>query len=819
MEWYSDFTNIQGLAISGNSLFLLYSDNKVIAKMKIKPLLELSNPSLTPLPNDPFQNNNRMEDSIISTIEVPSPSPSPPPPLISTIPTTATTTTTHSANETSTNTQTETTNSNSDFPEASLAITSTLDSSSIVFAKPIKKKKKKAKIPEILSPNSVAVQNSVISQNNILPKSTSDLNLLKLSSSTPASSAINNSNDSKSTHKRNKSATEREIVKLEEIPLVIDPMKPGSPSNTNSTSNSFKNSIKEIKLFSEKVGISKGLEEFKQIMKDPFKDDKKQQHQETTQQSLSPLLSANNNDISKQMSSFHILTKSTFESLSIYRQHKDKSIESVLSFILHWLTIYDAQSSSSSPANDVPNSWLTEIITSYIELKLSKDYEFKLSSQEVLVLLNKYIEYVHTARILASCNQLKYTDCVTYLCTKELEKLTKSGVAQTMEDALNKRDGINSLNLLRSSNSLSLFIHYFDKLLELVPNNITDYCISNYPMIQPWNLDRLRSINLNLYTHYLLQLMNLYSNCRKDADLVELCFECCLVDCNVSTDILYQDNRLPKRNAHLLNWKHNDILLNIINNPKSYSFNPTHLKLSCENAGYFPGLIKLYINSNQIRKCINYLVELDDRDSLEQLMQSITQLSEWKYLIGQVDNTRNRNTNETNWRITLPNIVELMLLTIGLEDSLHILLEFNQLFTDNNATMPFFKSFIQKGHNESTLKHTTNLLLEHLDTYLWSQKNPYLSIQHNNTLQKEICAHEIPHINFATYSALPSYWENCKNHWGVSTAPLIITSCYYCTLPIKNNISSNCVTFTCGHVYHESCVKNNICFLCKSSVP
>src|SRR5690348_7173978 len=114
-------------------------------------------------------------------------------------------------------------------------------------------------------------------------------------------------------------------------------------------------------------------------------------------------------------------------------------------------------------------------------------------------------------------------------------------------------------------------------------------------------------------------------------------FEINLIDCAVPIKEVYQSSKLPSFNAHCKEWKHNAILVKIIDHSSEYHYNSTHLKLLCETYGYFTGLIKLYIKSHQIRKAISFLTEMDDITTLFDIMKNNYNPQDWLFLLHQVE--------------------------------------------------------------------------------------------------------------------------------------------------------------------------------------
>jgi hypothetical protein len=322
---------------------------------------------------------------------------------------------------------------------------------------------------------------------------------------------------------------------------------------------------------------------------------------------------------------------------------------------------------------------VSEILTTYIELKVSSDGG-KLeqwSEASLIEFLDRFYLFLHHPRIFFICNQLQLEKAIQHLHELEDKQRNVNGSAKDairdgLEEMINQKDGQGALNIIRSTN-LSISLRYLKQIFQLAPKGVVDYSVVSYPSIKPWNMEFAKVSSPSYYLLYLTELMNSQSECRRDAPLVECWFECNLTDSALPLAELCQDNnsRLPRRGSHLRKWKHKDILDAIIDNPTVYNYSTTRLKLLCENHGYFVGLIKLFIRSNQIRTAITLLLETDDAPTLLSLISNIHDTTEWKFLLTQMEKLEHAEPR----LITRESVISLMIISIGIKSSLEILID------------------------------------------------------------------------------------------------------------------------------------------------
>ncbi len=436
---------------------------------------------------------------------------------------------------------------------------------------------------------------------------------------------------------------------------------------------------------------TRGLDDIRQLtnfIKEPFLSTDKRAEKE-------PVVPSSTE--SEESSPFYKLTRMTYEALVNDRHQRDKSVPSVIAFIDHWLTFLNDRSTTEV---DVPSSWMTEILTTYLELKLGSSGQW--TEEQVMEFIDKHYHFLHLPRLFFLCNSLKMDNLIRYLHDKEDKEkgsqASKDSLKEILEQLIAQKDATNALQVLRKSNNLGSTLRYIHTLCDLSLRPTVDYCVQCYPSVRPWNLEFLRG-NVTMYLHYLTELMNSHLECHREAPLVEQWFEYALLDAAPPLTQLAQpsNTRLPCKGSHLIQWQHQVILSDIIDSTSKYSYNATHLKLLCEKYGYFKGLIQLYIKSNQTRKAISFLLESDDMSTLATLMANNYDVTEWKYLIAQLEKLEMSTDNDTPREITQQRVVSLMCIALGVKTTLEVLME---RISTVQLPLPILVNFVHRGSIE-----------------------------------------------------------------------------------------------------------------------
>lgn len=256
-----------------------------------------------------------------------------------------------------------------------------------------------------------------------------------------------------------------------------------------------------------------------------------------------------------QSNPFYQLSKTAYEALVTYRRDSEKqfsssiftdlsnssssrSLLSLLALIDHWLTTFAV---SQTMMGGVPSYWITEIITNYFELKISKEaaslsrYSTNLNSsnstlyhwsdQEASKFIDKYFEWMNLHRIFFACNQSMLVHSTRLLLDKEnslfneyaplLQDTSQSqtpaivknmihfnvvkedySVKIAVDKCMKEGDISGAFSLIKKINSIgagkaikeSIFLRFIPYLFSADAIGSARMCAPFYPSILPWNV-------------------------------------------------------------------------------------------------------------------------------------------------------------------------------------------------------------------------------------------------------------------------------------------------------------------------------------------
>lgn len=918
VEWHADLVNIQDVSIRHNAVYILHGG------LANKPtnISKVTLPFSAPLPQMNSSEQRSTENIVTSEIQncetdkksgeeqVASPRPVLQPslstssskisvdvPMRNYLPPTETQQTVNTAAAPTTppitNSPVLQTNfldlTNQNFPQPETATAATV----VSVAKKITRKKKRSKIPEILSPLSPTPLSSKIPDTSAtdrsLSRSTSASSLGSQQALQPQqrinnTTASNNNFDmtQSSRHFNNRSAMDdNAALTMNELPLedgssVDSKVYQHSDWKAPNFVSSFKEKVATISTQINKMQIDDIHQQLRSFIKDPImsgmniassKTEELISHRgsDLVDPSISNRSSYNNGTDASKHEENVLLSKRNMDILTGYRRDKSLPLSCVLDELQIWLQSFETDAAIASV---IPSSWITELLTSYFEFRSSNNEGLVWTEKEAHDFLQKYVKFIHHPRVFFACNQARFSSNLEFFWDQEDKADEASSIGDSsppthqrqldnlrsqVEKYLSAGNGVAALNTLKKHNNLILTLRYLKQLFRSAPKPTASYCVFSYPTILPWNVESCISIQEGLTTllFYLTELMQQEQDCRRDSHLTELWFECNLADGAPALDELCLNKKTPRRNAHLQKWEHYGTLKIIIENTRNeYHYQTVHLKLLCEKYGFFPGLAILYRKSNQTRRAIDLILQMDDLASFTELMSENTELFDWKYLLSQLSSQQEQQDPPNNINIEI--VTHMMLRCIGTAQSLELLQECSSpLLTQLPVSV--FQECIRMAQIEREQELLTREMLEIYDAYLWSARPSGLAPQFRAVLEEEllaqskgdantdsslrsipfVTAHEVTptstgsasllnnansplptvryELAFDYLSPVKRFYEERGVHWG---SHMSNTHCPYCSLPLIPSPNDKVLlpgtmppvsVLPCGHGAHPRC--------------
>lgn len=520
-------------------------------------------------------------------------------------------------------------------------------------------------------------------------------------------------------------------------------------------------------------------------------------------------------------------TSRVYRELEEYRRSQnEEAAEQLLTSLSTWM-----QNESSTLQEDVdakiPNQWRTELMTSYLEMMISRG----MTEDKVVEIIETHWSVVHHPRIFFISNQHKLKSVVklfldrykslsvdndTLHSSLDLQKTENHN--EHIRQHINANNPKAALKLLQKTNNLILTMNHLGSLLEKLPLQVIDYCIFQYPSILPWNvLDALHydpssfktlsSVpSLETLSLYLSKLFKYHTECLHDTTLLHLYIECNLIDGAPSKEdnahYISSQGLVPKKNAHTVKWKHKEELLKMVRDKKTYPYDDIQVVVLFEKYAFFPGLVVLYLSSNQSRKALDIILSMDDLVSFKELMSQHYDRYDWGHVLSIKTKYLTENEGKDEAEIMVDVIFSLLISCLGSQGALSIL-EKHESFMQHMSPESF-EMMIRVATLESKTAEVSMELLEHINTYFWSPRTSVLPPQFRSAVDKEL---HRKHAIIDYHPPTIRFYEEASPHWGTS---ITATQCPLCSIPILQYSSPIMVRL---YSHYKSYLKSRRCSL------
>lgn len=204
------------------------------------------------------------------------------------------------------------------------------------------------------------------------------------------------------------------------------------------------------------------------------------------------------------------------------------------------------------------------------------------TASEAEAFVSKYGVYLNPDLAAEVCNLRQFIGALKIVLD---EVVSSADMEETYEDIVNwvsdKEIG-KAFTALRERNSLCLLLHLLDILLKKCPEETIDMCVSKYPVLYPWNIERAlfgkelawesgdsheilepnSLIQASKYFRYLVRLLEEKGDeAGQDTQIVSRCVELCFAGEAVVGDVFDREDRVAwvaalVRQPHRFNYDH-----------------------------------------------------------------------------------------------------------------------------------------------------------------------------------------------------------------------------------------------------------------------
>eukprot|EP00026_Physarum_polycephalum_P000440 Phypoly_transcript_00441.p1 GENE.Phypoly_transcript_00441~~Phypoly_transcript_00441.p1 ORF type:complete len:1585 (+),score=566.32 Phypoly_transcript_00441:138-4757(+) len=555
------------------------------------------------------------------------------------------------------------------------------------------------------------------------------------------------------------------------------------------------------------------------------------------------------------------LTKITHDALVAFR--KDNGTTEVLfPFLKLWIAQFKP---AEFPLSQLGSENAKNLQTEFAQVSdlANACFEFQIFEGSPENFIVEYFSFLDVDQVIAACMQHRLGDCFGVVFKLDEEKAPQRDAnLVALERFLRDRDGYNAQALLRSTKkSLMFSARILPQFFESAPKDAINYTVSLYPKIRPWFVEWRISENLpRYYIDYLTALLSTREECRKNQNFVHSFFGHCLRTAAPNREDLFSNSQ-PVRGAHKREWGYAESLIEVIQNEyQVYSRNSEHLQHMCEKAGFFPGLLQLYLLHGQIRQAVDLVVCTDDEPGLFHVLSDSSDSEMWSCAMQRMQQMRAdfaQPNPESEFAITKDAFLKFMIRRLGPLPAMQLLLKETE-FAKSGISHEAYKVFTTMGKVEIREKRPLVYeMLSTIDSYLWSRKPKAVcpQIRYVFELESSLQDASLQNVNLQNAnmqfpqqpSTLPSYldqpsipgtpvalkfdlenfpvfYEEATGHWGAETE-FSNGTCPLCTLPLLENPEGSGLGLgsgptvlifpKCGHAFHGFCNENDhACSVC-----
>jgi len=412
-------------------------------------------------------------------------------------------------------------------------------------------------------------------------------------------------------------------------------------------------------------------------------------------------------------------------------------------------------------------SQIDDLLVAYLSLQLSAHRPVKefLKRYACFLDLNKVFEICVVNHICEECcSRLGKEYCPTVSVAEALAQPVTIHIESSTIDS--------ALTLL--GRNPALIFHFLPTLTMAHASKTVLVAAAQYPLVTPWMVrgvllsrEAVRdaatddaSHGQNLYLNYLVALLK-QNRCRANAKVVTEFFDLCLAT-NQPKGVFREEQDttqrwwwqepvtvVPSVGCHRIVWKHQALLLEVLQNPAVYRYEDQRLARACAKFGFVKGLQILYLRSSApavTSAALSLALLTQDVDFLLALMDK--QLSPF------VGDPKDAPVKFEHWRTLLIRckdsggidfwvVVKHMTTLLGSYLALFVLLQ-SGVLRDEQLSASVYADFLTSWELQEKQRSLGLHLLETIDTHLWQTSSPALSaplraaLRHEQSVQQKL---------------------------------------------------------------------------------
>lgn len=365
--------------------------------------------------------------------------------------------------------------------------------------------------------------------------------------------------------------------------------------------------------------------------------------------------------------------------------------------------------------------------------------------KETEAFVNKYGAYLNPELAAEVCNLRLFSSALNLVLDRAVSSPEMSDACDEIVNWIAEKEISKAISVLREQDSICILLHLLDVLLKKCPQDAIEICVTKYPVLYPWNVERSlfgAKIDWNdqeqngelfkpesvaqtsKYFRYLARLLEEKSgDAGKDSLIVNRCLQLCFGGVKVVGKFFEEDDR-----NGLASW-----VAVIVRQPERFNYDHAKCWALFTKNHLLEGLLELSLLSlrddvtraqgfSELHELVAIIVKKKQLRALESVFQKVSKLEAsckveqiLLRVLSQIEtcvSIENRNEELSS------TVIYALLNCVALQYGMHLLARYPLLFAATPLSM--YHTIIENHVLTSRQMHQVNQMLEVVDTHVWS---------------------------------------------------------------------------------------------------
>ncbi|GLD92129.1 hypothetical protein PINS_up000662 [Pythium insidiosum] len=505
------------------------------------------------------------------------------------------------------------------------------------------------------------------------------------------------------------------------------------------------------------------------------------------------------------------------------------------------------------------------------------DADVSWTGREAEGFVTKYGIYLNTELAAEVCNKCKMGGALNAVLDQVVSSSNMSSVCDDIVNWIAEKQFAKALETLSEMNSICLILHVLDLLLKKCPHDAIELCVSRYPTLTPWNVERclfgerpetitieelLKPENLpqtSAYFRYLVRLVDSHrESVGKNKKLIDQCLRLCFAGSKVVGKVFDHNDQ-----GSLAKW-----ICGLLRDSGTIDYEQETAWELCKKNHVHSGLLELLSRSltesgdqqvikNRLLQLLSIIIEDKNLSLVEDLIHRLSELPNAQESVNVVLAHIERGAEKGDDEL-ITTVIHALLNSFGTTQGMGMLARFPLLFAASPLSL--YQTIVEAHALTQRQTHEAEQMLETVDTFIWAaykqvstsssasftpQVQTILNMERStmkapldesrygrweskrNAYESELrkysggssslssCAYSLDDAVVTGVSSRP--FEYRSSDWG-GEVQLHDATCSVCDLPViliaDDSNNLDVSLLSCGHAFHAACLQDTACPTC-----